>query len=160
MMCGWRFKFFAFCVSEALLIAFFILSPVIGQSVADERLAGRWAMSGYGVGYTGGYGEVFVLILGADGNAVMERTEGCMIVTEPATWKSDGQVVRFVSAKEPEWPREGGYTYSVDGKRYRVNSWPNRDYTCLYSVDGDILTLHMFSGDETSGEKMLLTRKD
>ena len=125
------------------------------RAVSDKELVGRWAMSGVGVGYSGGYGEVLVMTLGADGRAVFERTEGCMITGEPATWESDGRVLRVIPAKKPERGEPGGgYTYSVDGRSYKVNNWPRKIASYGISLEGDVLRLTY------EGEEMVLTRKE
>ena len=126
------------------------------------KLAGRWAMRGTGVGYTGGEGDVFVLTLGTDGNAVIEITSGCMIVSEPAVWEADERELRLFPVKKPA-EREGGYLYPVDGKSYKVNSWPDRETIYEYFLHGDELTLRLIrsngNSDVTADKEMVLTRK-
>jgi hypothetical protein len=117
--------------------------------VSKKELVGKWAMGGYGVGYSGGYGDVLVLTLGKDGNAVAERTEGCMLTNEALTWNTDGKSLRLLPVEKPKREvRGGGYTHSVDGVKYRVNSWPENGITYEISyLDGGVL--HLRHKDET-----------
>jgi hypothetical protein len=152
-----RKKFILPLVSATALFAltFFIFTSALSNAATDVRLADVWGMNGTGVGYSGGEGAVFTLLLGADGRAVIENIEGCMIITEPATWKADGQKLTLTPAKKPkseDWG--GGYSYSVDGKKYKVNNWTDRERIYEYSADENSLTLHPAEG----GGAMVLHR--
>jgi hypothetical protein len=140
----------------ALPAVFFALPCVWSPTAhaADGELAGVWALGGYGVGVTGGYGDTFILTLGADGKAVVTNIDGCMIVSEPATWAADGGELRVMPVKKPEREESGGgYTYSVDGEKHKVNYWRDRERVYGYSADGRALRLTI------GGETMVLTRK-
>ena len=126
--------------------------------LARAELPGKWAMRGWGVGYSGGEGDVFVLLLGNDGRALVERTQGCMILTAPARWESNGSELRLFPAENPE-ERKGGHKYSVDGIGHWVNMSFEEETLYEYLMEGDILTLRVIRSDgpyDEAGEEMLL----
>ena len=99
-----------------LAMAFFILGGMAAAAAnADANLAGLWGMTGTGVGYSGGTGDVFLLWLGKDGKAAVTSVQGCIPVSWPAVWESEGNTLRLVPEREDAqgafW--KGTYEYSA-----------------------------------------------
>ena len=146
----------------AAAISFFILGAVsiaAADADADESLTGLWGMTGSGVGYSGGIGDVFLLRLGADGKAVVTNYQGCMIISSPATWKTEGSTLRLIPVAKPAEDAGGGYSYSVDGTSHKVNNWWDKEVTFEYAVDGNVLILRN-AGEKNDEKLMVLTRRE
>jgi hypothetical protein len=151
------YKFSLFFATASLLVVCFILPRLWNpkaHAAIDERLVGRWARGGYGVGVSGGYGDTFILTLGADGKAVVTNIQGCMVVSEPAIWAADGRELHVAPVKKLKREEPGrSYTYSVDGEKHKVNHWQDQERVYGYSADDRTLRLTII--DKT----MVLTRR-
>ena len=115
-----------------------VLAPTTAIHAADgKNLTGLWGLTGTGVGYSGGEGDVFLLWLGPEGKAAVTSVQGCLIINWSAVWEAEGSTLRLTPEREDAYDAFWKGTYE-------------------YSTGTDILILRK----ENDEDSMVLTRRE
>jgi len=108
-------KFIKFVLKVVIMFVVILTPTTAIHATGGESLMGLWGLTGTGVGYSGGEGDVFLLWLGPDGKAAVTSVQGCILINWPAVWEAEGSTLRLTPEREDAYGAfwKGAYEYST-----------------------------------------------